>query len=503
LKETHRGLFQDKAQSELQGLVVDGHSLLYFLMEHFVSYKRLQERTRQFVQWIQVPTVFVFDGHVPEYKRNVRVRRMLNKRKRQKELMATLDWNESFGSPMALPCIIQTLLEQEQIVYVAHEEADVVVARIAKEKGYHVLSNDSDYYFFDIEGYIPLSMVEWRESPRFWVARRVDLARRLRVPESLLSVFATLCGGDRFDLLGPKAVALRFQNPKLQHKGKPHKRFTNIIRWIQNAKTRDVGTFVEQFGEGLVGEEKYEWIEAMLEDAKAYAVVLEGEIPCFQIQPPKNPIVYPQPCTAHVQEYIQQGRALGILREMITNQEFWRRPFLEDPHLDSYQISYNIRCVLYQMLDLPVRECIVHPSHVSWKSFSREGIDLFPMTREWDVISFTIRHLLQYSSYSKQVIEKAFHGLLVSLYTCHQPWVHHGKVSVESIRITSEIETILFSLAMLSPMLISLPLVSFWKVFEPTLIHIALNQGLDPEQVHAASMQITGQDCGSLWSDLV
>jgi hypothetical protein len=447
--------------------------------------------------------IFVFDGGLPNYKRGVRIQRFVEQRQRQTELIAALHWTDSFASPLALPCMIHTLLELKQAVFMAYEEADRVVARFAKEKGYHVLSNDSDYYFFDIIGYAPLGMVLWEDRPLLQVARRSDIARRMRLPESMLSVFATLCGSDRFPMRGPKAVALRNQNPKLRQKGNLQRKYTQIIQWIHNERTDDVRVFLDRFGAGLRGLEKVELMDAILENAKEYAIVMEEEMPCFEIVLSNAPLL-PLPLDVeHVQQYIENGRALGILREILTKNEFWRRPFVEDPTHDSYEISYPIRCFLYKTLNLPVREGMVEHGEVVWITMEpSRAINIPTLQSEIDLILFIVRHLLFYSDHPKEAIEKALQGLLVSMYTHVEPWVDRGRVSVDSIRMTSEIETILFSLGLLSPFWIPLPLGSFWNVFEPALIHRALNQGLAPPLVETASLRCTGLDFQGLWSQI-
>ena len=61
-----------------------------------------------------------------------------------------------------------------------------------------VLSNDSDFFIFDIEGgYIPLSFFGWKSSPlTAKIYHRLKLASRFRIRPQLLPLLASLAGND-------------------------------------------------------------------------------------------------------------------------------------------------------------------------------------------------------------------------------------------------------------------------------------------------------------------
>ena len=61
-----------------------------------------------------------------------------------------------------------------------------------------VLSDDSDFFIFDVKGgYIPLSFLQWKSSPlKAKIYDRSKLASRFRIRPELLPLLASLAGND-------------------------------------------------------------------------------------------------------------------------------------------------------------------------------------------------------------------------------------------------------------------------------------------------------------------
>lgn len=79
---------------------------------------------------------------------------------------------------------------------ICFSEADKEIAVLANEKNCPVISEDSDFFTFDIPaGYIPLSSIQYTE----WLVRKYHrslLAEHLDIEESLLPLLASLMGND-------------------------------------------------------------------------------------------------------------------------------------------------------------------------------------------------------------------------------------------------------------------------------------------------------------------
>ena len=99
-----------------------------------------------------------------------------------------------------------------------------------------VLSNDSDFFIFDIKGgYIPLSFFRWNSS-RFTakIYYRSKLASHFRISPELLPLFASLAGNDYVSakaLVDFKSALGRVQNDK--RVGKRVTRFAKIVGFLR------------------------------------------------------------------------------------------------------------------------------------------------------------------------------------------------------------------------------------------------------------------------------
>ena len=103
-------------------------------------------------------------------------------------------------------------------------EADAEIASLANALNCPVLSNDSDFFIFDIRGgFIPLSSFNWKIRPlKSDIFYRTKLAHHFRIRPELLPLFASLAGNDYVSLellkplhesLGPfKGKQAKFQS---------------------------------------------------------------------------------------------------------------------------------------------------------------------------------------------------------------------------------------------------------------------------------------------------
>ena len=117
-----------------------------------------------------------------------------------------------------------------------NSEADSEIASLAAAWDCAVLSNDSDFFIFDIKGaYIPLSFLRWNSS-RFTVKNysRSKLASHFRISAELLPLFASLEGNDYVStkaLMDFKSALGRVRNDILV--GKRVTRFAKIVGFLR------------------------------------------------------------------------------------------------------------------------------------------------------------------------------------------------------------------------------------------------------------------------------
>ena len=81
--------------------------------------------------------------------------------------------------------------------WVADGEADAAVAHVASQRGWLVLSNDSDFCIFDVPGFVSLSQL-WPKEDRleYTVARRSAVAHTLGLRPEWLCLLASFSGND-------------------------------------------------------------------------------------------------------------------------------------------------------------------------------------------------------------------------------------------------------------------------------------------------------------------
>ena len=117
-----------------------------------------------------------------------------------------------------------------------NSEADSEIASLAAAWDCAVLSNDSDFFIFDIKGgYIPLSFLRWKSGPlKAKIYYRSKLASHFRIRSNLLPLFASLAGNDYVSakaLVDFKSALGRVQNDK--RVGKRVTRFAKIVGFLR------------------------------------------------------------------------------------------------------------------------------------------------------------------------------------------------------------------------------------------------------------------------------
>lgn len=131
-------------------------------------------------------------------------------------------------------------------------EADSEVASLANAYNCPVLSNDSDFFIFDIEaGYIPLSSFDWKSSRlTAKIFHRRKLASHLRIHAELLPMFASLVGNDyvSIDALEPFIHALSRSQYSMDHSSKKEARFAGIANMLSTVPDKFVLQMVSSYG---------------------------------------------------------------------------------------------------------------------------------------------------------------------------------------------------------------------------------------------------------------
>ena len=210
VSEVWSGLDQNKK------LVLDGMSILYYvwtmgkmdlhrILNNTLQYKNVLETFFKSLigKGFKIELV-VFDGAAEPRKLEETVDRQ---NKRMSAIKAMLNFvdikasNEIYPKeisnilhPLIKNVFVEKLDEMKIPYYFSDREADQITADEAKKRNAIAVSNDSDYYFFDIpEGYIPVFFFEYDDP---WVYKRKKFLEKFNLEEKDLTKIAELMGND-------------------------------------------------------------------------------------------------------------------------------------------------------------------------------------------------------------------------------------------------------------------------------------------------------------------
>ena len=220
--------FRGWERRELKGkLVIDACNFFFYLnkfkdipWKYGGQYACIRKETQCFVEKLKkagVDPVFVFHGIDYEGKKTSAVRR--GRKKSIATIHKSLYENHRVCSQNVLPIFafevyLEALRQCQVEFHVADGEADPEAVALANRYSCPVLSNDSDYYLFNVEaGYVPLSSFEWESGgPVSPVVGHVYLlsnfAKYFDVPVELCHALPVFLGNDfiKSPLLGNQGI---------------------------------------------------------------------------------------------------------------------------------------------------------------------------------------------------------------------------------------------------------------------------------------------------------
>ncbi|XP_022808282.1 protein asteroid homolog 1-like [Stylophora pistillata] len=140
----------------------------------------------------------VFDGAYDDKKLETREKRAKDKVKTSNALSQSADDRLFLLPPLAKDVFVDALRNRGVKFAFSDREADREIASLANAWNCPVLSNDSDFFIFDIKaGYIPITFFNWNSScltVRIFYRRK--LAMHFQIRAELIPLFASLAGND-------------------------------------------------------------------------------------------------------------------------------------------------------------------------------------------------------------------------------------------------------------------------------------------------------------------
>ncbi|XP_041939010.1 protein asteroid homolog 1-like isoform X2 [Alosa sapidissima] len=198
-----------------QMMIIDGSSLFYSLYfqsdldkNHGGDYSGFKEEVCRFFDTLlrcKVKCHVILDGGSDPDKQKTLESRLKDKLKTASEIATELSGGtvpkKCILPPLIKDVFIQILREKDIIFQQCFGEADQTIAHLANKLNCPALSNDSDFYIFDLrEGFLPLDDFQWKdENNGEFLAKRYKLSKfceHFRLDPALMPVFASIAGND-------------------------------------------------------------------------------------------------------------------------------------------------------------------------------------------------------------------------------------------------------------------------------------------------------------------
>ncbi|XP_041843669.1 protein asteroid homolog 1 [Melanotaenia boesemani] len=250
--ETHGRIYLD-VQFRKSRLVIDGSNLvhqLYFSsgldQNHGGEYAAFEELTESFITALRTcgiaPYVVLDGGSDSSDKKLETVTKRAQDRIQRAHRAAVSGSQEGILPLLARRVFKQTLARLEVPVAQCFMEADQEIAALASEWQCPVLSNDSDFYIFDLPaGFLPISHFRWRDVNRAGSQSYIPCKRYYSssfcvffgIQQRLLPTFAALAGNDYVKLGGiswTQFVPVDIKAPN---------RLDGLLRWIKKFQLRE------------------------------------------------------------------------------------------------------------------------------------------------------------------------------------------------------------------------------------------------------------------------
>ncbi|XP_071764245.2 single-strand DNA endonuclease ASTE1-like [Centroberyx gerrardi] len=192
-------------------LVIDGSNLCYLLyfgsgldQNHGGEYAAFEDLIGKFVKALQdcrIEPYVVLDGGTDITDKKLETLRSRAEDRIRRAHAAALGGRGSILPPLAKKVFKQTLVRLEVPVAQCFAEADREIAALASEWECPVLSNDSDFYIFDLPaGLLPTTHFHWKSRGRGFIRCKSyttsSFCTLFNIQHQVLPVFAALAGND-------------------------------------------------------------------------------------------------------------------------------------------------------------------------------------------------------------------------------------------------------------------------------------------------------------------
>ncbi|KAM3873539.1 single-strand DNA endonuclease ASTE1-like [Diretmus argenteus] len=196
-------------------LVIDGNNLIYLLYfrsgldrRHGGEYGAFEDLIEKFIKSLRncrVEPYVVLDGGLDPTDKKLETLKKRTKNRIQKAQNKVMGQQKKVLPPLGKLVFIQTLARLKVPMAQCFGEADIHIASLASEWGCPVLSDDSDFYIFDLPGgLLPISHFQWEVVVQDGIPCKhyttSSFCIFFNIQRQILPVFAALAGNDYVNL---------------------------------------------------------------------------------------------------------------------------------------------------------------------------------------------------------------------------------------------------------------------------------------------------------------
>jgi len=367
-------------------LIVDANSFFYslsrqinwFIFDYIFFFKLLQKYIFQLLAINNLERlVFVYDGIDTEIKIETNIKHTTDRAKSMKDLYKKIiesskQSKRGFFKPRK-PCPVP-LLKMAYVRYLfdlaKHNkkfeiklslfEADADIAALAIKYNGYVISNDSDFYIYDVPGYINIESIVFPKNYndnniKYQLYRKELLIDHLGIPKEFLPIFATLCGNDYISFNNYPKFMNQINNYRCIHEGTEKienihfRRIVNFILDIHDSikdecdKTNDSNAKQE-----LLIKHLFKMKEKDVKEEKCQKKIMES-INEYNLKNLKEKEA--KEISKEILKNYQSARINDTLLNAIYIHYFKCTPYLENPNKKyCWGISESLRKIAYDLL---------------------------------------------------------------------------------------------------------------------------------------------------------
>ncbi|XP_067340003.1 single-strand DNA endonuclease ASTE1-like isoform X2 [Channa argus] len=383
-------------------IVIDAPNVYYFLyfnsvpkldQSHGGDYSGFKEEVCRFFQALQdckvTPHVILDGGSGPEKFETLKSR-LQNKLVNAKK-MAEGSPDSNILPPLIKDVFKQVLTERNLQFEESFGEADPRIASLANELGCPVLSHDSDFYIYDLEGgVLPPSKFLWKVTEGGQITakcyRRSEFCTRFSIDPALMSVFASIAGNDYSRLEDKGKFVKKYPPCKMSNNWKLD-RLRALLEFLSTVNLRNLQDSEEKQKKAL--KEAFMLVNVQMDERPFLESIRK-----YNIGPVKAE-THGGVLAQWMCDKIQEGKLTSFVTDVLHHKRMMLTPLVEDfSQPSSYSAALHIRQYFYGLL--LGQELCTEFDRVDEKSVSQKDVrPLHPSVSQDKLQQLQLQHLDQ------------------------------------------------------------------------------------------------------------